>query len=199
MKQKYYLRGLGIGILITAIVFIIAGPSELSEEEIIKRAEELGYTKVEEEVTPSIGIKELLEAETPAPTNTQIPSPTDAISITEAPTETPAPTETVAPTIEPTSTPIPANTPIPTYTPVPTQEPTIVPEETVITAEIVVERGNTATVVCRKIEEAGILEDGDALRIYLINNGLTDYINVGTYTLSSDMSIDEIANHITGR
>ena len=47
MKRKYYLRGLGLGILVTALVFTIAGPKELSDEEIIKRAEELGYVKEE--------------------------------------------------------------------------------------------------------------------------------------------------------
>ena len=36
MKRKYYLRGLGFGILITALVFTFAGPSEMTEEEIIK-------------------------------------------------------------------------------------------------------------------------------------------------------------------
>ena len=65
MKRKYYLRGLGLGILITALVFIIAGPKELSDEDIIKRAEELGYVKNEDS---SLGIKDLLNKETPAPT-----------------------------------------------------------------------------------------------------------------------------------
>lgn len=208
MKRKYYLRGLGIGILVTALVFIVAGPSELSEDEIIKRAEELGYVKAEA-VTPSIGIKELLENSTTSPTSALTPEPTseptnvstpEPTNIPEptsepvkAPEETPVPTETPEPTAEPTSTP----TPQPTATPTP--EPTKAPESTVVTATIVVERGNTATIVCNKIEEAGILKDGNKLRNYLIENNLTDYINVGTYTLSSDMSLKEIAKVLTGR
>ena len=204
MKQKYYLRGLGIGILITALVFIFTGPSELSEEEIIKRAEALGYTK-SEDITPSIGIKELLDNETPTPKPTNTPVPTE--TPTPEPINTPVPTET--PTPEPTSTPVPTETPTPepTNTPVPTEttiptptqaaEPTKSPESNIIKATIVVERGNTATVVCNKIEDAGILEDGKVLREYLVNNGLTDYINIGTYSLSSDMSIKEIAEILT--
>ena len=50
MKRKYYLRGLGFGILVTAIVCSIAGPKAPSDEDIIKRAEELGqrggYTRI---------------------------------------------------------------------------------------------------------------------------------------------------------
>lgn len=200
MKRKYYLRGLGLGILITALVFIFTGPSELSEEEIIKKAMELGYTKAEA-VTPSIGLKELLETGTPAPT--KVPELTNTPVPTLEPTL--SPTATVTPTVAPTPTPVPTPTDIPsptvapTSTPVPTQEPTPLPQVQVITAVITIEKGNTATVVCDKIENAGIVENGKVLRTYLINNKLTDYINIGQYTLSSDMTIEEIANIITGR
>ena len=92
---------------------------------------------------------------------------------------------------EPTATP----TPTPTETPAPTQAAT--PDTEVVTATIVVERGNTATVVCNKVEAAGIIEDAKVLRKYLIDNQLTDYINIGSYTLSSDMSMKEIAEVLT--
>ena len=204
MKRKYYLRGLGIGILITAIVFIIAGPSELSDDEIIKRAKELGYIKAGEQVTPSIGIKELLE-NTPIPTPTATMAPQE--TLTPEPTSTPMPEPTSTPTPEPTATPTPETTstptpeptatptPTPTETPAPTQA--VTPDTEVITATIVVERGNTATVVCNKVEAAGIIEDAKVLRKYLIDNQLTDYINIGSYTLSSDMSMKEIAEVLT--
>ena len=60
MKRKYYLRGLGFGILITTFVFIMVGPSELSDEEIVQRAEQLGYVKVEETNKSTINLEELL-------------------------------------------------------------------------------------------------------------------------------------------
>jgi hypothetical protein len=212
MKRKYYLRGLGFGILITALVFTVAGPSEMTEEEIIKRAEELGYVKAEES---SINIKDLMGTGTPSPVATKAPEktpePTEAITpeatpdFTPTPTPkpefspTPIPTPEFSSTPEPTATltPTPTATVTPTATPVPTKEPTKAPEKEVITATIVVERGNTATMVCNKIENAGIVKDGSVLRNYLISNNLTDYINVGTYTLSSDMTLKEIAKILT--
>lgn len=47
MKLKYYLRGLGIGIFVTAFICTIAAgsPSELTDEEIMERAESLGMVR----------------------------------------------------------------------------------------------------------------------------------------------------------
>ena len=194
MKQKYYLRGLGFGILITSLVFLVTGPTKLSDEEIMKRAEELGYAKAEEEVGPSIGIQDLLAKETPVPTATKTPAPTN--TPTPVPTEVPTeePEETVTPTPVPTLTP--TATPTPTSTPIQTPTPKT---ELIIKASILVEPGNTAGIVCDKIEAAGIIKDGEVLKDYLIEHKLTDYINVGSYNLSSDMSLKEIAKILTGR
>ena len=216
MKRKYYLRGLGFGILITALVFMLTGPSELSDEEIIHRAKELGYEKVEKDDS-SINIKELLGTETPAPTenpsklNTPVPTPTaeptPAQTNTPAPTEasepanTSVPTPTQEPTPAPTETPVPTPTVAPTLTPTPSPTPTLTPTPTPapVVAEIAVDRGNSAIIVCDKIEAAGIVKDADALLEYLVRNELTDKINIGLYTLNSSMSYKEIATILTDR
>lgn len=194
MKRKYYLRGLGLGILITALVFTIAGPKELSDEEIINRAEKLGYVKEED---ASLGIKDLLDKETPVPTPTEEPTPTETPipTLTSAPTETPVPTPTVTPV--PTNTPIPQPTATVTPTNTPTPQPTEEPEE-IIKAVIVVERGNSASMVCDKLEQEGIVKDGKDFRNYLRSLNLTDYINIGTYDLSSDMTYKQLAQILTG-
>ena len=51
MKLKYYLRGLGIGIILTTIILTISysgRKTELTDEEIIKRAEVLGMVMKED-------------------------------------------------------------------------------------------------------------------------------------------------------
>lgn len=207
MKRKFYLRGLGLGILVTSIVFIIAGPKELSDEDIIKRATELGYVKEE---SSSIGIKDLLNKETPKPTqpvhtveipeSVSTPVPTPTISPTETPTPslTPVPTNTPMPTPTNTPTPVPSNTPTPTPTNTPTPVPTEAPTQ-VTTANIVVEPGNSASIVCKKMEEKGIVNDGNEFRNYLVNRNLTDFINIGTFSMSSDMSFEELTKILTGK
>lgn len=208
MKRKYYLRGLGLGILITALVFSITGASDISDEEVIRRAEQLGYVK-SNEPSDSLGIKELLDAVIPngeddihtviLPELSATPSPKPMPSFTPVPL--PEPTEPVdlpenTPTIEPTETPTPEPTEVPEPTKaVETATPT--PEASLVTATIVVEYGNTASVVCDKIEAAGIVANGDDLKAYLVEHNLADFINVGSYVLSEGMSLEEIANVLT--
>ena len=63
MKLKYYLRGLGIGIVVTAIIMSITNkPQELTDAQIKMRALELGM--VEESVLADLQAKEDADVET---------------------------------------------------------------------------------------------------------------------------------------
>ncbi len=202
MKRKYYLRGLGFGILITTLVFALIGGKELSEAEIIKRAEELGYVKADISPTPMFDLDTLKGqlTTTPEPTQedqiTQMPE----LTLTPQPTLTPVPTPTPIFTPTPTPRPTPTPTPEPTKTPEPT--PTKLPEENedgTITAVIEVKKGMTSKQVCRLLEDAGIVEDWSGFNDYMIGRKLTDNINIGKFTLSSTMDWKEIARILTGK
>ena len=208
MKRKYYMRGLGFGILITTLVFCFLNSGSPTDEEVIKRAIELGYTLQDPGTTPGIDLDELKEktpapTQTPAPTNspTPEPTPTPTDKPVPTPTEIPVPTQTVAPT----QTPVPQETEAPTQTPTPeptaTVAPTATPEPTVAAArvQIVIVKGNTASKVCKMIEEAGIISDWEEFRDYLKSRNLVNEINVGKFTLSGDMTFEEIAKIITGK
>lgn len=57
MKLKYYLRGLGLGIICTTIILSIefnARGNKISDQEIIERAERLGMTMQEEEASGTV-------------------------------------------------------------------------------------------------------------------------------------------------
>ena len=88
MRLKYYLRGLGIGILVTTIILTIAGNkgNKISDEEIKRRAEKLGMVMKEEqtlfpEKNTEGSTEESTEKETEKPTE----KPTE--KETEKPTE----------------------------------------------------------------------------------------------------------------
>ena len=77
MKLKYYLRGLGVGIVVTAIILTIANHlgNKMSDEDIIKRAGKLGMVKKEDETLfpPTEPETTTPEPATPAPTEPQTP------------------------------------------------------------------------------------------------------------------------------
>ena len=88
MKLKYYLRGLGIGIVVTAVILTIANHlgNKMSDEDIIKRAAKLGMVMKEDE-----SLFPPTEPETTEPEPTT-PEPTTPVP-TEPETTTPVPAE----------------------------------------------------------------------------------------------------------
>ena len=100
MKLKYYLRGLGIGILVTAVIMGVTQGSRketLSDREIRERAAALGM------VEPGNSLADLEAAETPAAT--EIPEAIETPAATETPEATEAPAATPEVTARPTQKP----------------------------------------------------------------------------------------------
>lgn len=138
MNLKYYLRGLGIGVVVTALIMGIAtgGSKEtLSNDEIKERAKELGMI---EETTL---LSDVLASEEPVtdpsaetvtePTEVPVVEPTlePIVEPTLEPTVEPILEPTVEPTVEPTlkQTPEPTAKPTPKPTPEQTAKPTLKP------------------------------------------------------------------------
>ena len=73
MKFKYFLRGLGIGILFTSIVFFVANhyfmDQRISDKEIIKRAKELGLIEKEDPIGELLASKQQSEGSDDAQTD----------------------------------------------------------------------------------------------------------------------------------
>lgn len=226
MKRKYYMRGLGIGVIVTAILFTFVFPknkSEMTEAEIIAKAKEMGYVKKTEGVTPE-DIDKIKEQEgigtapdstqdstvtpdttpeptgTPGPTLSPVPTP-DAPTPPEEPDKPDAPEgPTNVPTREvlpDTPTPVPTATP----TPIPTKEPTatVTPTKAPVTGTttVKIERGMTATKVARLLESAGAVDSATEFASYLRDNNLADEINIGTFLIPAGATYEEIGKLLT--
>ena len=80
IKKKYYLRGMGFGIFITAFILMFVHKNDtLTETEMIKKVKEMGYSVVKEEAaetTPgtSIDLNSLKQKLTGTPTPTVAPT-----------------------------------------------------------------------------------------------------------------------------
>lgn len=175
MKLKYYLRGLGIGILITTVILSLAGigRKNMTDEEVVKRAKELGM------------VESTLLSDLPDQTKVEEVRPTEPE------------------TLEPEVSPEPEETASTPETPAAPEETPVSPEngnpdtpagETVI---LVIGRGESSTTVSKNLQKAGIVEDAAAFDRFLCNNGYDKKIITGTYEIPYGASEEEIAKIIT--
>ena len=178
MKLKYYLRGLGIGILVTTIILTIANHvgNKISDAEVIKRAEALGMVMSDDETLFP-----------PKQTDEQATTGKTEESTTEEPT-TEEPTTEEPTTEEPT-------TEEPT-----TEEPATKPSGgDVVTATLVIKSGMYSEKVSQELQRMGIISDWADFNQYLSDNKYDVVIKTGTYTVNSSMTYEELAKLITGK
>lgn len=173
MKFRYFLRGVGIGIVFATIIFSVAyrqsGNPKMTDQQVIERAKELGM------VEPGTSIKDLLDNNSSkTEVETTSDSGTETSQVTEADTTTEVTTESAT---EATS-----------------EETTEQPEENV---EITIGRGAASDTVCQQLQDAGMIEDAAEFDKYLIDNGYASRIRVGTHILSKGMDFHAIAEAIS--
>ena len=206
MKLKYYLRGLGIGILVTAVIMGVTQGSRketLSDREIRERAAALGM------VEPGNSLADLEAAETPAatetpevvetPAATEIPEAAETPAATETPeaAETPAATEAPAATETPAATEAPAATETPEVTARPTQKPAEEEEGSSYTFEI--QAGDSSYQVAYRLQQAGLVADARDFDNYLCSKGYDRKLKTGSYEIPETATEEEISEILCGR
>lgn len=209
MKLKYYLRGLGIGILITTVILSLAGigRKNMTDEEVVKRAKELGMV----ESTLLSDLPDQTKAEEVRPTEPGTPEPEVS---PEPETSLQPETSEQENSAEPEAGPEP-ETSEPEVSPeleesASTPETPVAPEETPVSPEdgnpdtpagetvtLVIGRGESSTTVSKNLKKAGIVEDAAAFDRFLCNNGYDKKIITGTYEIPYGASEEEIAKIIT--
>lgn len=194
MKLKYYLRGLGIGILVTAVIMGVTQGSRketLSDREIRERAAALGM------VEPGNSLADLEAAETPAATET--PEAVETPAATEIPeaAETPAATETPEAAETPAATEAPAATETPEVTARPTQKPAEEEEGSSYTFEI--QAGDSSYQVAYRLQQAGLVADARDFDNYLCSKGYDRKLKTGSYEIPETATEEEISEILCGR
>lgn len=233
MKLRFYLRGLGIGIVVTALVMGISNrdAGTLTDAEIKAKAATLGMVEsdslklsdvasepkdadnpgqpaeAENSNQNSAGADHVSSDPSAEPIGEQTPAGTSAAAPTTEPTATPTTSPAATPTTSPTATPTTAPTATPTTEPTatptteptasPTTSPTASPAQAADAVSITVRSGSGSDTVCRQLEEAGLIENAADFDRYLIDNGYSTRIGVGTYEISKGTSEEEIAKIIT--
>lgn len=174
MKLKYYLRGLGIGMIVTALILGISFSNRqdqtsqiMTDDQIRERAAELGMVDSSELTLAALQNSEKQPTEGTPEETTQ----TQEQNNIEAELETTVPAE---------------------------PEVTEAPQRTQ-TASITIQRGDDSGSASRRLYEAGLVENAKAFDNYLCNNGYSRSINPGTYEIAPGTSEEEIAKIITGK
>lgn len=188
MKKKYFVRGLGIGIIFGALIMLAAyltsGKGSLSDEEVMKRAQELGMVKKSEYVLDSEVTSE--ETTTEAVT-TEAPVATEKAT-EEATTEAPGTTEKA--TEE-------AATEAATTEKATTEAATTEQTDAKTKATITVSGGMSSETISSLLENAGLVDSASKFNSFLVQNGYDKKLETGSFDISGGMTYEEIARILT--
>ena len=185
MKLKYYLRGLGIGIIVTTIILTVnfsKDSKKMSDSEILERASELGMVMAEQdtqsEAEAEMNAEELLASVTSENTEQQMTEPeTEMVPETEVVPETEAVPETESePQAESTEA----------------QEETTQETQTE-TYRLTIKKGDVCRTVCENLAANRVVDDAEAFRKYLFEIGYASSISTGEYDVPYGLSMEEVA------
>ncbi|WMJ88416.1 endolytic transglycosylase MltG [Anaerocolumna sp. MB42-C2] len=197
MKLKYYLRGMGVGILFATVIlatsYHVSSKTQLSDDEIIKRAENLGMVKQSDTDLDDIIKPSVTPAAEPAKDPSAIPTVQPTATPTAEPTVKPTDTKEVKPAKSPDS--VPADEPETTNTDTSAATPEVnKTDQKGITFRIT--SGMTSEDVSNLLKNKGIIEDSKAFNQYLKINKYTTDINIGEYQIEKYSSYEDIADAI---
>ena len=221
MRLKYYLRGLGIGIVVTAVIMGVSAERQkpvMTDEQIIARAKELGMVEQEgilaeiagesvaavdqtEEAKAEAPKQEEAKAEAPEQEEAKAEAPKQEEAKVEAPKQedekAEAPKQEEAKAEAPEQEEAKAETP---KTETADQE-TAKPETVQKTSSVVVSiyPGEESYTVSRKLAALRLVESADIYDKFLCQNGYDKKLCTGNYTITEGATADEIARILTKR
>lgn len=219
MERRYYLRGLGLGILITAIIMGAAqrGGKEMSDEEVRQRARELGMienTVLSESVAEPEADAEQAETDlAAAEEKSEEAAPADTEPVTEDMQEAAADEQDTqeqtdaedsqeqADAVDAQAEPEQADAQ--TALEEETEQSTGAQSETKTAASgeaqiFTIDKGDSSVSVAQKLEQAGLISSAASYDRFLCDNGYDKKIRAGEYTIPADAGDEQIARIITG-
>ena len=208
MKLKYYLRGLGIGIAVTALLMGYSNKNRAAEPKAEVATEETagdlladrnGEATTEEVIEQSTVENVTVEtdsAETSEEETSQQETASELESSTqeaETITETESATETETESVQAEET---TDKKEQTQSSTEADAGNALPQTTI---EINIVRGDDSGTVARKLQNAGIVESATEYDAYLMQHGYDKKIRVGKVEIPVDATWQEIAEYISGK
>lgn len=177
MKLKYYLRGIGIGVIVTTLIFMISIAIHRNDiEQQNTSLQEVNSKTVAEAAS------EKKETEVADVSNTQQETEKEPQVETEKETEVEMETENNTQTLT-SEQEIQA----------PVTEAAAEPEK----VRFEIGGGEYSDVTCRRLQEAGLIDDAAAFNKFLIQKDYDNLILPGVYDIPKDSTYEEIAALLT--
>ncbi len=200
-KNKYYMRGVGVGILVCALILIISRMNTgavISDEEVISRARELGMIESgEQSLTEATSVSDVTESPQ-EPSVSASPETTPEPEIAASPEETGEPYEDPSPEPSPDAyeepSPEVSSEPSPEETPSDEEDPLLTD---LVYVTLTIYGGNSSDTVARRAEELGLVTNAKEFDEYLVSNGYANRIRVGSFQIPLGASYEYIAKAIT--
>ncbi len=196
MKLKYYLRGLGLGILVTALILGLTGNPEMTDAQIRERALELGMVDKTNMTLSEVRTEEatVSEEEESDEVSASASEETGEESVASGEEETEeAGSESISTADEEKDDEIKASA-----------DEESVYEGSEATGEaatapvtITIVRGDSSVSVSRDLAEAGLVDSAKAFDAYLCGNGYDKRISVGSFQIYPGSTYEEIAKIIS--
>lgn len=182
MKFKYYLRGAGVGIIVTTLIFTIAllrYEPTLSADEIREKAAKLGMVMPEE--TASGDAKEQQMTEDKG--STEDGATTGEVQVDQNESQKPGENKDSTKDSPAMSSD--------------TEPDTKTEKEEVTTIRFVIKGGQFSDVVSNNLAAKGLVPDGEEYNDWLMDHHYDSSIQPGVYYIKSDATYKEIAEMIT--
>lgn len=199
MRLKYYLRGLGLGIIFAVFIMMVGyrnHGSSMSDSEIIEKAKALGM--VETEDTSGMKSDKKTDNKTDEKSDKKIDTsePDTTIADTSAAEDTQTGTDnTDADNIAGTAD---ADTTAPSdvaATDSAASDAAQPQQNTTFT--VTVGSGDTCRMIAERLQAAGIIDDAEKFRAYMGQKGVDQFIADGNHEIPYGASYDDIINILT--
>lgn len=199
MRLKYYLRGLGLGIIFAVFIMMVGyhnHGSSMSDSEIIEKAKALGMVETEDSSGMKSDKKTDNKTDEKSDKKTDTSEPDTTIADTSAAEDTQTGTDnTDADNIAGTadadttaSSDVAATDSAASDAAQPQQNTTFT---------VTVGSGDTCRMIAERLQAAGIIDDAEKFRAYMGQKGVDQFIADGSHEIPYGASYDDIINILT--
>lgn len=199
MRLKYYLRGLGLGIIFAVFIMMVGyhnHGSSMSDSEIIEKAKALGMVETEDSSGMKSDKKTDNKTDEKSDKKTDTSEPDTTIADTSAAEDTQTGTDnTDADNIAGTAD---ADTTAPSdvaATDSAASDAAQPQQNTTFT--VTVGSGDTCRMIAERLQAAGIIDDAEKFRAYMGQKGVDQFIADGSHEIPYGASYDDIINILT--